>query len=356
MSKHGTSRREWHRLRAGRIVTIIGLLSGIVLAYISPTAHGQTCPYVFSTSWPSVNPVWTLTWVTPDQSVGVDGSGLQMTNVLYKGKQVFHTAHLPVLNVKYDPGGCGDTYLSHRDWQTGLRGFEATNQVSPCRAEPTTPPQTVCDHPGADAGSFMGVAVEKKPDQLILTTQMQAGWYRYIQKWIFFADGTIQARYYFTAISDYCVSKPHYHQAYWRFDFDIEGKGKDVIEEYNTATGWKAFSLETSRKKNPATGRKWRVRNKGTGRGYEIIPDSTDDIADNWAVADMWALRYHDAEIDDGGAVPGPMGNAAHLNNYLNRESINGRHDVLWYRIGHRHDSLSVCVSISLILKPVGNW
>ena len=338
------------------VVNMVCLVCEVILVFTCSVAQGQTCPYVFSTTWPSSDPVWNLTWVTPDQSTGVDGSGLQLTNVSYKRKRIFRVAHLPVLNVLYDSAGCGDTAGSLRDWQRALRAFEATNEISPCRAEPATPPGTVCDHPGEDAGSFAGVAVEKKPDQLILTTQMQAGWYRYIQKWFFFLDGTIQARFYFTAVKDYCVNKPHYHQAYWRFDFDIEGAANDVIEEYNTTAGWKAFSLETNRKKNPATGRKWRVRNKKTGRGYKIIPDSTDDIADDWAVADMWALRYHDAEIDDGGAIPGPMGNAAHLNNYINRESISGRHDVLWYRIGHRHDSLSVCVSIGLTLKPVGNW
>jgi hypothetical protein len=339
------------------IANMVCLLSGVGFIFTGTVVRSQTCPYTYSTSWPnSSSPVWTLTWTTPDQSVGIDGSGLQLTSVLYKGKQVFRMAHLPVLNVLYEPGGCGDTYRSHRDWQTGLKAFEATNIISPCRAEPNTPPQTVCDHMGSDAGSFSGVAVEKKSGQLILTTQMQAGWYRYIQKWLFFPDGTIQARFYFTAISDYCVSKPHYHQAYWRFDFDPGGAANDVIEEYNRSTGWTTFSLETNRKKSPSTGRKWRVRDKGTGRGYEIIPEPTDDIADDWAVADLWALRYHETEMDDGGATTGPMGNAAHMNDYLNGESINGQHDVLWYRAGHRHESLSVCAMISLTLKPVGRW
>ena len=338
------------------VANMVCLSWKIAIVFVCSSVQGQTCPYVFSTSWPTSNPVWTLTWVTPDQSVGVDGSGLQLTSVLYKGKQVLHMAHLPVLNVLYDLGGCGDSYLSHRDWQTGLRAFEATNEISPCRAEPATSPKTVCDHPGVDSGSFAGVTVEKKADQLILTTQMQAGWYRYIQKWFFFPDGTIQARFYFTAINDYCVSKPHYHQAYWRFDFDIEGAGDDLIEEYNTVTGWKALSFETSRRKNFAASRKWRVRNQATGRGYEIIPESDDDIADAWAVADMWALRYHDTEFDDGGATPGPVGNAAHMNNYLDGESIKGQHDVLWYRSGRHHDSLEICVMVGVTLKPIGKW
>lgn len=338
------------------LASVVCLLSGGVFVSTGLVAQGQTCPYTFSTSWPSANPVWTLNWVTPDQSVGVDGSGLQLSGVRYKDKQVLHMAHLPVLNVRYEPGGCGDTSRSLRDWQTGLRAFEATNPISACRAEPDAPPKTVCDHPGSDAGSFSGVAVENRSDQLILTTQMQAGWYRYIQKWFFFLDGTIQARFYFTAVSDPCVSRPHYHQAYWRFDFDLEGLGKDVIEEYNKSTGWTAFPVETSRQRNPSTGRKWRVLNPATGRGYEIIPEATDDTADSWAVADMWALRYHEGEFDDGGATSGLMGNAAHMNNYLNGESIKGQHNVLWYRAGHRHNSLAVCVTVGVKLKPTGKW
>lgn len=338
------------------VAGVICVLSAGIFVFTGPIVQSQTCPYTFSTSWPSSNSVWTLTWVTPDQSLGVDGSGLQLTNVLYKGKQVFHMAHLPVLNVRYEPGGCGDASGSLRDWQTGLRTFEAANPVSACRAEPSSPPKTVCDHPGFDAGSFQGVAVEKRSDQLILTTQMQAGWYRYIQKWIFFLDGTIESRFYFTAINDPCVSKPHYHQAYWRFDFDIEGASNDMIEEYNRSTGWKALSLETNRQRNPFTHREWRVLNRETGRGFKIIPAPGDDTANSWAVADVWALRYHETEFDDGGATSGPLGNAAHMNNYLNGESIMGQHDVLWYRAGHRHDSLAICVEVSVTLKPIGKW
>src|SRR5437879_6252256 len=102
------------------IARMICMLSVGLFVAISPVVQSQTCPYTFSTTWPSSNPVWALTWATPDQSVGVDGSGLQLTGVLYKDKQVFHMAHLPVLNVLYEPGGgCGDAYGSHRDWQTG---------------------------------------------------------------------------------------------------------------------------------------------------------------------------------------------------------------------------------------------
>jgi hypothetical protein len=334
------------------IASMIFLSCGVV--FDSPVVQSQICPSPFPISWPSSGPVWSLNYTTPDNSVGADGSGLQLTSVSYKGKRVFNTAHLPVLNVLYDPGGCGGTYLSYRDWQNSLSDFDATNVVSTCKAEPTLPPTTVCDHPGSDVGTFSGVTVEKKSNQLILTTQMQAGWYRYIQKWFFFLDGTIQVRFYFTAITNYCVNKPHHHHAYWRLDFDIEGPANDVIEEFNKSTGWTALSTEVNRKNG--AGRKWRVRDKVTGRGYEVIPGPIDGIANSWAVADLWALRYHTTEIDDGGATTGPTGNAVHLNNYLNSESIKGQDDVLWYRAGHRHESAAVCIMVGPTLKPIGKW
>ena len=81
---------------------------------------------------------------------------------------------------------------------------------------------------------FSGVAVEKLPDRLVLTTQMQAGWYRYIQKWTFYLDGTIEPRFGFSAVTSPCTSKPHNHHAYWRFDFDINGFPSDLIQEFNT--------------------------------------------------------------------------------------------------------------------------
>jgi Cu2+-containing amine oxidase len=286
----------------------------------------------------------------------LDGSGLQLNLVTYKGKEVFFRAHLPVLNVLYDPGGCGGATLSYRDWQNQLKAFEATTVVSACRAEPMAPPKTVCDHPGADAGAFSGVAIEKLIDRLILTTQLQAGWYRYIQKWIFYLDGTIQQLLYFTAITNPCVDKPHNHHAYWRFDFDIEGAANDVIEEFNTATGWTAVTKEASRLKSPSTARKWRVRDKVTGRGYEVVAGGMDSIADSWAVADVWALRYHSTEIDDGGATSGATGDAAHMNNYLNSESINAQDVVFWYHAGHRHLSAAVCIVVGPTLKPIGKW
>ncbi len=264
--------------------------------------------------------------------------------------------------MKYDPGGCGGADLSYRDWQNELRAFDANNVLQPGYAEPTVPPQTVLDHPGFDAGSFAGVAVEKLADRLILTTQMSAGWYRYTQKWTFYLDGTIEPRFGFSAVSNSCTSKPHDHHAYWRFDFDVDGFPGDSLDQFNWLgifipgiPLWTTVGETSANRGNPFTSI-WRARDQPTGRGYLVMPGPQDGVADAWAVADMWALRYHGSEIDDGGATGGPNGDAIHVDQYINGENINGQDVVMWYHVAHRHAGGLDHALIGPTLKPFGRW
>lgn len=346
--------RIWSRHRVLTLSMFFCAALVTELTSVTSFAQSAACVPPYKIEWPASNPVWSFCWVPPDNSSGVDGSGLELRNVFYKGKCVLRQAHVPVLNVQYDPGGCGGgASLSYRDWQNAPMPFEADNVLSPGYAEPTVPPKTVCDHPGSDAGQFYGVAVQKLSDKLILTTQLQAGHYRYIQTWTFYLDGTIETRFGFTAVTSPCTTKPHNHHVYWRLDFDIDGPKDDVIEELDGST-WKIRATETSRKNAP--GRMWRVRDKKSGRGYLIQPGDLDGIADSWAVADMWILLYRPTEIDDGGAVNGLMGDAIHLNNYLNGANINGRNVVLWMHAMWRHAGGVGCHMVGPTLKPFGPW
>ena len=317
----------------------------------------QQCTGVHHISWPAVNPVWSLCWIAPNASSGVDGSGLELRHVFYKGKRVFWRAHVPVLNVHYDSG------LSYRDWANQLAPFEADNVITPgLYAEPKLAIKTVCDHPGTDGGTFSGVALTKTADHFTLTTQMAAGWYRYIQTWTFYKNGVIEPRFAFTAVNNPHVTMPHNHHVYWRFDFDIDGFANDVIEQLDPSTkAWKPITIESSRKRDAKHQIHWRVRDKGKNNGYEVIPGSKDDSvpADAWGVSDIWALHYHANEIDDGGATGGTTGDAAHLNKYLNKENIDGQDVVLWYRAGFRHVSQPGhvgCGTVGPKLVPFGAW
>jgi hypothetical protein len=95
---------------------------------------------------------------------------------------------------------------------------------------------------------------------------------------------------------------------------------------------------------------------QGTGRAFEIVPGPHDGVADDWGVADAWTFQYRGSEIDDGGATGGPTGDAAHMSDYVNGESVNGRDVVLWYRAGHRHDSGIGCEMVGPTLRPRNSW
>jgi hypothetical protein len=295
-----------------------------------------------------------------DSSSGIDGSGLELRDVFYKRRPVLRRAGIPLLSVDYDRGGCG----SYRDWQHGLMNFEVDGAFGPPGSryvEAATSPRTMCDHPGKDAGNFEGVAAEKTPEQLVLTTQLQSGPYRYTQKWTFRLDGSIDARIAFTSLVDPCNVKPHNHHAYWRLEFDIGGNGKDHAEEARpqgsgTALQWSRFLTETSRRNDPVRGGDWRVLSSSGQRGYEVVSAQENGVADSWAVADFWVLKFHPEELDDGGARQGVGGSAVQLDRYLNGESVNGASLVLWVHAMDRHEGSGRCRFVGPLLRPTGKW
>ena len=342
-----------------------GWLAASSLGATSPTCTGSGEHLM---SWPTGNPAWEFCWLQPTVSSGPNGSGLEIRDVYYHGHLVLKRAHIPILNVLYDPRGCG----CFRDWLFSEVRFDADNVISPGYAEPDTPPLTVCDTGGSggDVGSFTGVAAEKLPDRLILTTQLEAGWYRYTQKWRFYLDGRIEPVMGFAAVDSSCIAFTHRHHAYWRFDFDIDQAGNAVVWEMQrpsiqpnggggeqpTIISTEAVRLNTSGGASPVPDRAWAIFDSATGRGYSIIPGSEVALpADSFSVADVWFLKYHDNEIDDSGN-PGPSC-AIKFDPYLNGEALVDD-VVMWYRGGWLHlgDQLDDCDMVGPLLSPIGDW
>jgi hypothetical protein len=343
------------------VCSIAGFL--LVLLVAADAAHAQTareaCAPPHRIEWPAGRPVWSLCWSSPDSSSGIDGSGLELHDVFYKGQRVLRRAGLPLLNVNYDPGGCG----AYRDWQSGMMDFEADGILGPPgsrHAEPTKPPRTMCDDAGQAGGNFQGVAAEKTSDRLVLTTQLQSGPYRYTQKWTFHLDGSIDARIAFTARVDPCNVKPHNHHAYWRLEFDIGGDAGDYVEAASPTPGaalsWNRIRAEASSHNDPVRGGAWRIQSASAQRGYEIVSGPENGRADAWAAADAWVLKFHPDELDDGGARQGPGGSAVQLDRYLNGESVDGANLVLWVHATDRHDGNDRCHFVGPTLRPVGKW
>ena len=79
-----------------------------------------------------------------------------------------------------------------------------------------------------------------------------------------------------------------------------------------------------------------------SGAGYEIHPRPEDGVATQMPDApfgrgDVWILRYHSNEIDDGSVAIGPP-YEADIDRWLTGESVHDADVVVWYAGHFTHD------------------
>jgi hypothetical protein len=222
--------------------------------------------------------VWKFLAVRPAASSGTNGSGIELRNVNYRGKRVLHRAHAPILNVKYENATCGP----FRDWQNqeGMIKAEGMDIGSEFRSCPT-PAQTILDT-GSDTGNFLGVGIYRQGQEVVLVSEMEAGWYRYVSEWRLHADGTIRPRFGFSAVRNSCVCTTHHHHVYWRLDFDIRTAANNIVREFNDPclpgtcpSKWHTIDFEIRRPRDPGRYRRWRIQNTATGEDYDGYQDMT---------------------------------------------------------------------------------
>lgn len=283
--------------------------------------------------------LWEMLVLRPSISSGTNASGIELQDVKYKTRSVFKRAHLPILNVLYDEGGCGP----YRDWtyQEGMFNARGTDiEGAPgFRDCGTSPAKTILDNT-KDNGNFRGVAIYQQDDEVVLVTELEAGWYRYIHEWGFEADGTIHPRFGFGGVANSCTCNPHTHHAYFRFDFDVDGP-KNAIYEIPLAGNGSATQITTETKiiRDPGSPMHYQV--SGGKRSYLLYPGENDGIADDYGQGDLWLLHWHDgptplkAEIDDGHGFFDPT--EADLDQFLNGESLSKQDLVVWYQAAFVH-------------------
>jgi hypothetical protein len=318
-------------------------LCGVPVSAGQATATKGTAGQVWITVSQGGKQVWRFLVVRPAASSGTNGSGIELRYVDYRGKRVLYRAHVPILNVKYDGDACGP----YRDWQYQEGMIQAQGvDVGPGFRLCPSPAQTIMDT-GSDTGNFLGVGIYLTLGEVVLVSEMQAGWYRYISQWRLGLDGVIRPRFGFAAVESQCVCNVHHHHAYWRFDFDIRTATHNRIREFNDPPlsgrrRWHVKQFETRRPRDPARSRRWRVENTVTGEGYEIRPGADDGVAATQPDApfgrgDVWMVRYHGGEIDDGSVAIGPPYEAG-LDSWVNGERISDDDVVLWYGAHFTHD------------------
>jgi hypothetical protein len=293
--------------------------------------------------------LWTMEVTRPAASSGTRGSGIELQHVKYLGKTVLYQAHVPILNVEYEQAGseCGPHY---RDWQYNewpLQCDDSSTSTPSGFRLCSSPARSILDPPHTDGGNFAGVAIYVEGPEVVLKSQMVAGWYRYVSEWRFHVDGTLRPRFGFAAVYEgsHCVCQVHHHHVYWRLDFDIETAGNNLVREFNQPpiignSNFHDKSYEIRRPRDPSHQRHWEVSNTRTGNTYALLPGSNDGTADSFGVGDVWVLRYHGTELDDGVNVVGGDAAAtmAHIDNFLTGEPLVDTDVVIWYAAHFRHD------------------
>jgi Copper amine oxidase, enzyme domain len=312
-----------------------------------PYAGQATASHVPGSVWITVTQggatVWKFLAVRPAASSGTNGSGIELKYLDYRGKRVLFRAHVPILNVTYNGNACGP----YRDWQNQEGMIQANGtDVAPGFRLCTSPAATILTT-GSDIGSYLGVGIYVQGQEVVLVSEMQAGWYRYVSEWRLHTDGTIRPRFGFSAVQNSCVCNVHHHHVYWRLDFDLRSAGNNLVREFNSpplfgGANWHDKNFEIRRSRDPARQRKWRVVNKSTREAYDIVPGPNDGLAATapdapFGRGDVWILRYHGAEIDDGSVATGPP-YEAELDRWVNGEAINGADVVVWYGAHFTHD------------------
>ena len=293
------------------------------------------------------NTLWEMLVIRPSGSSGAqfERSGLEIRDVRYKGKSVMKRGHVPILNVKY-VSDCGP----FRDWLYGEGWFDAPEEGSLSPAEgfrvlaPGKIATTIVESRN-DTGNFQGVAIYTQDvgngPEMVMVTEMNAGWYRYSMEWRFAQDGSIRPRFGYGSIANSCVCILRTHHAYWRFDMDVVQPANNIFVMDRSRKYQRQLTTESLLFRDLARGRSLLIRNPGGDEAYQIVPglddgsaaDAAGRLADAFAGGDMWLTRFHGSpsepeEISD---PDGPVPEAANISAWLSGESLVEQDVVVWY-------------------------
>lgn len=154
---------------------------GVLDANQATTPRGVAGQYQLTIS-DGATTLWEMLVIRPSVSSGTLASGLELRDVKYRGRSVLKRGHVPILNIQYLDDVCGP----YRDWQYQEGMFQATGMdIAPGIRDCGTTPATTALETGSDGGNFRGVAIYRQGTEVVLVTELEAGWYRYIHEWRF---------------------------------------------------------------------------------------------------------------------------------------------------------------------------
>ncbi|GIF12884.1 primary-amine oxidase [Actinoplanes teichomyceticus] len=314
----------------------VALLTSAVLSVTAPAA-AQAAPAATPCGASAMvketlpnGTTWQLCWRINDKA------GLVLDHVFVASKrypepvQVLDSIRLAQLNVPYDTGdteyddltaiglgGYGLESLTGDDCKGGSvrRGSDGGSDpqqrdVLCVSAEPRGLAYRLHEQEWNDETEEPTDTVySRQGHDLVLRAISKLGWYEYVTEYRLHDDGQISARLgatgdlapseYSTADNGWPVGKAakdyatmHYHNAFWRVDFNIAGQGGEKVEQFDTATagrGSVTAALKTTRRTIATEGtfakanqRFWRLVSPtaknadGHQRSYELVPGPSD--------------------------------------------------------------------------------
>ena len=293
--------------------------------------------------------LWEMLVIRPSSSSGASSerSGIEIRDVKYKNKSVLKRGHAPILNVQYINNTCGP----YRDWQysegffdapaagatypNGLGGgiaLLADGQIATTSVETRN-----------DVGNFQGVAIYQQDvgngQEVVMVTEMNAGWYRYVMEWRFAPDGTIRPRYGFGSTTNGCVCNPRNHHVYWRFDFDIVNPSNKIFKLERGRKFQTPIAVEAAILRNNQLKRGFLIQNATGDEAYQITPSLNDGsvtnaagvLTDTFGAGDFWLMQYKGTPAAPGELDDPNSGAGANLAPWINGESLVNQDLVVWY-------------------------
>lgn len=203
---------------------------------------------------------------------------------------------------------------------------------------------------------------------LSLLSVSTSGDYNYIVQWVFQDDGAIvpsvgasgQLQRYGSDPQYGWVTGPipisHFHNYWWRLDFDIDGLANDLVEEiqFNQSSDGlrhtvavRPLTVETAAVHNPQLQRSWRVRdtvvknaeNRPISYQIEALSSGHDfhgPAIEPFSQSDLYVTRAHVCERFPS-HNPTLNGCGDDVTDFVNGEDVNGQDVVVWYGVSFHH-------------------
>jgi hypothetical protein len=93
---------------------------------------------------------------------------------------------------------------------------------------------------------------------------------------------------------------------------------------------------EIKRPKDPSHNHRWEISSR-TGKTYSLNQGPNDGTSDGFGVGDLWVLRYHANELDDGVSFVSDIRAKANIDKF-NGELVRDKDVVIWYGAYFKHD------------------